>query len=195
MIQKTQDMESIIMEPIEHTIRQFGGIANLSRRLEVPYQTVWKWQRRGNIPPSFQRRILLEASKDGLDITPEDLILGRYLFLSPVIQKLRELKDEDRGVRSHVVKYALTSVNPIKSLFEFTQSGLNSIASKNVLRVYIVDDIFNNNYAQIEEIRKKLKKVIPSSADPKEFLVNLAFKYVAKTTLESLESKIKESRT
>ncbi len=59
---------------VDQVITKLGGAAEVARLIDVPYQTVAAWKRRGTIPSRHQRALLLAARERGLDITAEDLI-------------------------------------------------------------------------------------------------------------------------
>lgn len=73
-----------MISPAEHTIKQFGGVRALARALGRYPSTISRWQKsrdvdgcEGRVPTSVQRKILEIARERGLDITPNDLVLGR----------------------------------------------------------------------------------------------------------------------
>lgn len=74
------------MNPAEYVIHVFGGVRATARALDRYPATISKWQNYknkngelGQIPSSAQRDILDVAKRDGLPITPEDLIYGRVV--------------------------------------------------------------------------------------------------------------------
>jgi hypothetical protein len=70
-----------MLNPVEYTIQQFGGVRALARALGKDASIVSKWRKpRGGvyyIPSKFYVQILRKAKKLNLDITLEDLVFGR----------------------------------------------------------------------------------------------------------------------
>ncbi len=72
------------MTPASYIIKVFGGIRATARALNRAPSTVMAWKTSkknngtgGTIPGGNHKLILRIAKKRNLDITPEDLILGR----------------------------------------------------------------------------------------------------------------------
>jgi len=72
--------------PTEYVIIIFKGVRSLGRALKCNPSTISRWKRSredggcdGNIPSGAQRKILELARKNKLDITPNDLMLGRKI--------------------------------------------------------------------------------------------------------------------
>lgn len=70
-----------MLNPVEYTIKQFGGVRALARALGIDPSTISKWRKpRGGvyyIPSKFFGHIMRRAQKQKLDITIEDLVHGR----------------------------------------------------------------------------------------------------------------------
>jgi hypothetical protein len=84
----TINFNSILKEPIEHVISEFGGVTELSEAINCCYLTVYMWNKRCHLPAKYHAVILKEAQTRSLDINAHDLIQGRHIFLSPVVRKL-----------------------------------------------------------------------------------------------------------
>jgi hypothetical protein len=84
----TINFTSILKEPVEHVISEFGGIAELSAAINCCYPTVYMWNKRCHLPAKYHAVILKEAQTRSLDINAHDLIQGRHIFLSSVLRKL-----------------------------------------------------------------------------------------------------------
>ena len=181
----------MLLEPIEHVLKEIGGTRQLSEKLGCDYQTVWNWGLRGKIPQRFLGPILKISERECLDIKANDLIKGRVISLRPslIINKLQKRQASETGVVKKVIICALTSNDPVKSLFEFSQSGYNSIATTEPVVKYLVDDMFNCHYQELEKIRRSNLKAIEPNADMKKFVVGLAFKTIAKNELDFLKGK------
>lgn len=67
------------ISPPEVVIREFGGVRKLARLLGKNPSGISRWKRRKRVPTACQRRILELARERGVNITAEDLIMGRYL--------------------------------------------------------------------------------------------------------------------
>jgi hypothetical protein len=72
------------LSPAEWVIRQFGGVSLLARAIGRTPQAVSKWRASrwsqgtdGRIPGGLHEKILREAKRLELDVTVEDLVLGR----------------------------------------------------------------------------------------------------------------------
>lgn len=73
------------ISPAAYVIQTFGGVRATARAIGRDPSSIAKWrmprgERKGlggRVPGVLQTRILEEAEKRGLDIRPEDLILGR----------------------------------------------------------------------------------------------------------------------
>ncbi len=72
------------LTPAAYVIRTFGGVRKTARIIGRDPSSVSMWNKSredrgtdGNIPSLAQHKILEEAKALGLDITPDDLILGR----------------------------------------------------------------------------------------------------------------------
>lgn len=73
------------MTPAEVVIKEFGGIRELARALEIHPSSVWQWKqprnsgrgRDGLIPSDFHETILNLAKLRQVTVTPTDLVLGR----------------------------------------------------------------------------------------------------------------------
>lgn len=72
--------------PTEYVIMVFKGVRSLGRALKCNPSTISRWKKSveeggcgGNIPSGAQRKILELARKNKLDITPNDLMLGRKI--------------------------------------------------------------------------------------------------------------------
>lgn len=56
-------------------IEKWPSAGDLSRDLDVPYQTVRAWRNRGSIPPSYWRDVIRSAERRGIvGVTPEVLV-------------------------------------------------------------------------------------------------------------------------
>lgn len=71
------------MNPAQYVITQFDGIRETGRAIGRDHTSVLRWLRTkedggtgGLIPSDNHRKILTEAKKRGLDITPDHLIYG-----------------------------------------------------------------------------------------------------------------------
>ena len=73
--------EPIYFTPVDYVIRTFGGVRATARAIGVPFQTVFTWRKSGLLPAWQQKRILAIARAQTLDITAEDLILGRSIHV------------------------------------------------------------------------------------------------------------------
>jgi len=72
------------LSPAEYVIQVFGGVRATARAIGRSPSSISKWQKPrsqggsdGCVPNAAQRIILEQAKKQGLDITPGDLIYGR----------------------------------------------------------------------------------------------------------------------
>lgn len=72
------------LKPAEYVIHVFGSITKAAKAIGLHKTSVHKWKRSkekrgcdGLIPTAAQQKILSIATEMGLDITPNDLILGR----------------------------------------------------------------------------------------------------------------------
>ena len=72
------------LSPAEYVIRTIGGVRKTARAIGRQPSTVSAWRNekgtRGEIPRSVQKSILIYARSEGLDITAEDLIVGRLVL-------------------------------------------------------------------------------------------------------------------
>jgi hypothetical protein len=76
-IGKSQEINMQLSAP-QYVVKVFGGVRKTAKAVERDPSAVSKWiHETGNIPSSIQRKILELAKRDGLDITPNDLIYGR----------------------------------------------------------------------------------------------------------------------
>lgn len=74
----------MFLKPAEYIIHVFGGITAAANAIGLDKSSVHKWKRPkenkgcdGLIPTHAQQKIIAIAKEKGLDITPNDLILGR----------------------------------------------------------------------------------------------------------------------
>ena len=65
------------MRSAEWVISKFGGVTETARQLGYGRRAVQQWRRRGKIPGPAMPKILEKSAEMGLDITCQDLILGR----------------------------------------------------------------------------------------------------------------------
>lgn len=65
------------LSPPAYVVRVVGGPRATGRFVGRSHSSVIQWVAKGAIPPDSQRTILTKARAEGLDITAEDLILGR----------------------------------------------------------------------------------------------------------------------
>ena len=67
------------LSPAEYVIHVFGGVRATARAIGVTPTSISKWTRReeGTVPTSKMKKIIKKAELLGLDITPDDLVLGR----------------------------------------------------------------------------------------------------------------------
>jgi len=65
------------MKPAEWMIQQFGGVRATARAVGRNQAAVSRWKKRGTVPVDVQPIVLRLAKQHDLDITAEDLILGR----------------------------------------------------------------------------------------------------------------------
>ena len=66
--------------PPDYVIKVFGGVRKTSRHVGRSATAVSIWRKKGWIPSSAQRMIYNIAQRDGLDITPDDLMNGRMVY-------------------------------------------------------------------------------------------------------------------
>jgi hypothetical protein len=73
----------MILKPAELVIEAFGGVRPLARLLGKSPSTVCRWRADkphgtgGAIPSSVQKRLLYMAGERGIELTAQDLIVGR----------------------------------------------------------------------------------------------------------------------
>ncbi len=65
------------LTPAEFVIYRFGGVGKLARALNLHRSTISKWKGMEGIPSPWLRPILEKAKSTGMDITANDLIMGR----------------------------------------------------------------------------------------------------------------------
>jgi hypothetical protein len=63
--------------PAEMAIHAFGGLRNLARAVGRSPAAVVRWRKVGRIPATVQEVVYREALRCDLDLTCEDLVLGR----------------------------------------------------------------------------------------------------------------------
>jgi hypothetical protein len=80
------------MTPAQYVIHKFGGVRQLARLLKKSPSAVSRWPkpssingRDGRIPYTEQKRILQIARERGIDVTAEDILLGREVEVEPAI--------------------------------------------------------------------------------------------------------------
>ena len=66
-------MDDSPITPASVIIARFGGAPSLSKRLNIPLSTVRNWPS-GGIPGKWHSRLLLEAEKDGIELSPSELV-------------------------------------------------------------------------------------------------------------------------
>lgn len=68
------------MKPAEYIIYAFGGVRATARAIGRSPGAVSLWQKNNFlIPNSAQQAVLNSAKELGIDITPKDIIYGRYV--------------------------------------------------------------------------------------------------------------------
>lgn len=65
------------LTPSQFVIKQFKGIRPLARAVGRSPATIFRWQAIGYIPTKAQQDVLLAAKRRGLDVKPQDLVVGR----------------------------------------------------------------------------------------------------------------------
>lgn len=65
------------MNPAEYVIFVFKGVRAASRAIGRSRSAISNWRKRGLVPAKAQYQVLVAAKAKGLDITPNDLVLGR----------------------------------------------------------------------------------------------------------------------
>jgi len=70
------------LSPAQCLVRAFKGVRATSRRVQRTPSTVCNMVRRGYVPFPVQVTALQIAQAEGLDLTAEDLILGRDVRVS-----------------------------------------------------------------------------------------------------------------
>lgn len=72
------------VSPAEYVISVFGGVRKVARAIGRDPASVSRWRRAagqkgtdGRIPSKAQQELLAKAQALGLDLTPDDLLLGR----------------------------------------------------------------------------------------------------------------------
>lgn len=78
-------IEKVHLSPAEYVIHVFMGVRKAARAIGLSATSVSKWKKPkgkdrgcdGRVPGNSHLKILEVATKDGLDITPADLIYGR----------------------------------------------------------------------------------------------------------------------
>lgn len=67
----------MLLNPVEYVIKLFGGVRPLSRSINRAPGTISIWRKKGFIPTRVQREVLMAARRRRLDLTTDDIILGR----------------------------------------------------------------------------------------------------------------------
>lgn len=68
------------LRPADYVILLFGGVRPLARLIGRAPSSVSRWQRgHGTVPAKIQPKLLSLAKARRLDLTPDDLILGRTM--------------------------------------------------------------------------------------------------------------------
>lgn len=70
-------MEENKLSPAQCVVKAFGSIYAIAKKVGIDRGNTSKWVRRGLVPTHLQKPILLKARQDGLELTAEELILGR----------------------------------------------------------------------------------------------------------------------
>ena len=85
--------KGVYLTPSKLVILLFGGVRPLARLLDKRPSTISQWQvtEDGGIPRKAQLKILELAKKKGIELTPDDLMLGRTLSPSAVAKKRDEV--------------------------------------------------------------------------------------------------------
>ena len=65
------------MTPAELIIEKLGGVRATARAIGRDPSAICKWKQKGSIPMKAALQILEYAKANGIDITPNDLIMGR----------------------------------------------------------------------------------------------------------------------
>ena len=72
------------VSPAEYVIKVFGGVRKVARAIGRDPASVSRWRRTagqkgtdGRIPSKAQQELLIQAKALGLDLNPEDLLIGR----------------------------------------------------------------------------------------------------------------------
>lgn len=68
---------NIHLNPVDLTIKLFGGVRRLARAIGRDPAAVSRWKRAGTVPSSIQRRLLEIAWEKGIELTAHDIIFGR----------------------------------------------------------------------------------------------------------------------
>lgn len=182
------EIDKIRMQPIEHVIKEFGSVNSLAESLGLNYHAVWKWQDRNSIPQEMQKKILDSAEEKGLDVLPEDLIRGRDLYLSNILEILKEIKEKlaSDSLKHKVLEYAFKTSNPYQALIGFSKFGIKIVEFKAVSSL-VVQDIFNSFFDELEQIRHLAGVQIPKGKSSKEFMVDLGFKHTSSVIIDCLK--------
>ena len=69
-------MEKAKLTPVEHCIKEFGGIRPMARIIHRHCGSISKWKKSGLVPTSIQRTVLEKAWELNLNITPYSIIFG-----------------------------------------------------------------------------------------------------------------------
>lgn len=71
------------MTPADIVISRFGGVRPLARQLEKDPSTIHRWKQpkekgglEGRIPSSCQMELLRLAGEQGIELCPDDLVMG-----------------------------------------------------------------------------------------------------------------------
>lgn len=65
------------LSPVEYVCKLFGGVRKVAPLAKVTPGTVSRWSRNGRMTVRAQLALLEEAKARGLDLKPDDLVVGR----------------------------------------------------------------------------------------------------------------------
>ena len=75
---RNREKQAKKISPYNWISQEFGCVTKMSKAIGYPINSIMKWKMRGNISCQGKEVVLKAAKEMNLDITGDDLILGKY---------------------------------------------------------------------------------------------------------------------
>ena len=80
--------EKVLLTPVEFITFKAGGMRRAARLVNQNKTTFWSWKKKGRVPSKWQQEVIQRLERDGIKITPKQMIYGEHVNGKTLAKKM-----------------------------------------------------------------------------------------------------------